>query len=241
MTVTNRMRFAPPSFWVWGLKLGVVTVVCFALVRQSRGEDSEEPMLKKCEAMMPRVATTTDVDLLYTCANFYWHHPQFDRTPAYAKEIKIYRRLLEVDPSNIDNYSLLSWFLWSDWVTWKKDPKKMPGGKNLAAEAVKVLENGAKVHPKDGDYYYKAAQIIEPLARHYLPEDYAFVIKNYLLADQFANRAYLKTQSRLFIACIYRDQKKPKQAVAWYRKVLEVDPQNRDALLNLKELGTAAK
>jgi hypothetical protein len=98
-----------------------------------------------------------------------------------------------------------------------------------------------QVHPKDGDYYYKAAQTIEPLARHYLPEYYAFVIKNYSLADQFSKRADTKTQSRLFIACIYRDQKKPQQAIAWYGRVLEVDRQNRDALRNLKELGTSAK
>jgi cytochrome c-type biogenesis protein CcmH/NrfG len=67
------------------------------------------------------------------------------------------------------------------------------------------------------------------MARYYLPQYWAFVEESFTLAYENATNDKEKVRSLLNLGHSYRMQKENELAVATYRRVLEVDPNNRPA------------
>ena len=177
-------------------------------------------------------------EILDVCTDYFGHHPDPSGSPhGFASSVACIKRRIEIDPQDIEAYTLSAWLLWSDWVTWKLHPKRIPDGQGKVEEAVRLIKIGRAANPANAAYHLDAAQTLEPLARHHRPELMAFVIRYYLYAEDLATETALQIRVRLSLGHRYRQQGKTDDAIRWYQKVLEIDPENRVAQRYLDKLG----
>jgi tetratricopeptide (TPR) repeat protein len=210
----------------------------------SDSEDSVSPTAhvyegsaSTCQAALQNLAQVTDIDLLNDCMEYYWHHGDEENPPgSYNNTIALGRRWVQVDPQATQTYTVVAWLLWSKWVTWSNHPEQMPDGATKAQEAIDLLLVGRAANSTDGDYHLDCGNTILPLAKFHLPQYYPFVEKSFQLADQYFTDPAKKVRTRLNLGHTYRYENKKAEAIAAYKSVLEIDPNNTVAIRYLKEL-----
>ncbi len=214
------------------MKLFLSLVLAISMVSVVSAND-----FRRCEKLMDNLGTSTDLNLINICSEFYWHHQQYDRPVAsYSNIIKLMKRYVEVDPYTIDEYTTAAWLLYSQWVHYKKDPEGRAYGKDKDIEAVAILVQGREFHLEDAYYHFWAGAQIEPMARHHDEKYYEFVLESYHLAEIHAKDQKILVRSRLSLGHTYRVLNETAIAISWYKKVLEVDPNNKIAKNYLKQL-----
>ena len=201
--------------------------------------DREKAMLWGLENLEALVSVSV-IDVL---SDYLWHNQQLDSPPgSYNGIIAFLERRIELYPMNYSQYADAAWLWWSKWVTWKKNPDKMPDGEGGVEKAIELLHKGRAANPESAKYFFDAAMTISSLARYHLPEKYEFV-ENFILKaeelvdDEGDQRKHVRI--RLSVAHMYRIREKHGKAIEWYRKVLEVEPENEIALRYLKRLEAA--
>ena len=193
--------------------------------------------LAKCESTLKTLNQQTDLDVMNSCIEFYWHNGEYDDPPgSYNKLIRLGKRMVAVDPEQTGIYTMTAWLLWSKYATWRNHPENMPDGATKADEAMELLYQGRRANPEDAAYHNDCGDTITGLAQNYLPNLWAFVEESYRLADRYASESALKVRARLSLGHILRKQKKKSEAIKAYESVLEIDPTNRSALRILEEL-----
>ncbi|MFP4176128.1 MAG: tetratricopeptide repeat protein [Candidatus Brocadiia bacterium] len=165
-------------------------------------------------------------------SDYLWHNQGLDSPPgSYNGILKLLDRRIELDPMNNSQYCDAAWLWWSKWVRWKDNPEEMPDGEEGVEKALKLLKKGRAANPKDPEYYFEAAMTINPLARFHVSEQYDFVEAFLLRAEELVSEENdeMLVRVRKSIAHMYRLREMPERAIQWYRKVLEVDPENEVA------------
>lgn len=225
---------------VFGLfAVAVFSVSCFA--QESGAAQIMNPILRRggvlqgkmnpaetCPKVAANLQNVYNQDVLYDCINYYWHHSGDELRD---KTIAMHYRLTELDPHNADIYGSCAWLLWSKWVNWTKDPVNCPGGEGKKEESVALFEKGLKINQNSLEY-------AEAYASHMYGflEDWAASIKLWQRVDSMASDVHTKSLARRSVAHSYRKLGQIESAKEWYRKVLEVDPENTVAKNWLKEL-----
>ena len=195
-------------------------------------EGNDEGSQEQCAQVMKKLDFISDLDPLYTCSAFYWHNGEFDNPPgSYNNMIKINYRVLVLDPTDADTYSTTAWLLWSKWVTWTKDPQAMPDGESKKDESISIFEKGIRYNRYNALFYNEYANHMFGFIG-----DFDKAIELYKLTNEFALQDKLRVQARLSVARCYRHIGQIESAKEWYKAVLEIDPQNQNALKSLREL-----
>ena len=176
-------------------------------------------------------------EVLDVCTDYFGHHSDPRGSPyGFGRSVACINRRIELDPQDIEAYTLSAWLLWSDWVTWKLYPNRIPDGRGKAEEAIRLIKLGRAANPANAAYHFDAAQTLEPLARHHRPELMPFVIQYYLYAEALATGTALRVRVRLNLGHRFRQQGQTEEAIRWYQAVLEIDPENRVAHRYLDKL-----
>ena len=173
-------------------------------------------------------------DILEFCADYFWHYPS---SPGFDSVIACNNRSVELNPQLIELYTANAWLLWSDWVSWKLDPESMPDKQDNVDEALRMLRQGHDANPSSAAYHLDAAQTIVPLAYHHRPDLFDVVTRYYLYAEELASDENMRIRIRKQLGHSYRKQELNREAIRWYRAVLELEPDNKVALRYLKMLG----
>ncbi|MCH8215874.1 MAG: tetratricopeptide repeat protein [Planctomycetes bacterium] len=169
-------------------------------------------------------------EILDVCTDYFGHHSDPRGSPyGFGSSVACINRRIEIDPQDIEAYTLNAWLLWSDWVTWKLHPNRISDGEGKAEEAVRLIKKGRAANPDSAAYHFDAALTLEPLAHHHRPELMPFVIRYYLYAEDLATETALRIRIRLNLGHRFRQEGKTEEAIRWYRAVLEIDPENRVA------------
>ena len=169
-------------------------------------------------------------EILDVCTDYFGHHSDPRGSPyGFGRSVACINRRIELDPQDIEAYTLNAWLLWSDWVTWKLHPDRISDGEGKAEEAVRLIKKGRAANPDSAAYHFDAALTLEPLAHYHRPELMPFVIRYYLYAEDLATETALRVRIRLNLGHRFRQQGKTEEAIRWYRAVLEIDPENRVA------------
>ena len=217
--------------------LAALTDVNWAVIEmpQAYGDDDEGVSLEQCSKVIKNLNFVWDKEILYSCSAFYWHNGGYDDPPSsYNNVIKIHYRLLTLDPRDVDTYGTTAWLLWSKWVTWKKDPQAMPDGEGKKDESIRIFDNGITYNRRNALFYNE-------YAGHMLGflKDYERAIELYKRTDELATDNKLREQARLNVARCYRHIGQNESAIIWYKAVLEINPQNQNAINALAELEAA--
>lgn len=204
----------------------------FATEKAERFSDADQIIYELGEQVLQDLNGQQDTDLLRECMGFYIDNQQFDSPQgSYNKAIRLGYQIVSVDHKDIDTYTTMAWLLWSKWVSWTKNPNRMPDGEGKADQAIKLLNWGKQWNQKSGRFYKESADTIWPLAKYYRADLYEFVIENYRKADLLAGSDDLiKIRIRLNLGHAYRQINENKIAISWYKKVLEIAPNNEVAL-----------
>jgi tetratricopeptide (TPR) repeat protein len=182
----------------------------------------------------------TDVGFIMTLSDTIWHNHNLDRPPGSFNDIiRFQYRILDIDPGLADVYSTIAWLLWSKWVTWTREPERMPDGDSKLEEALAVLERGAEANAQDAAYMYEAAKVLNPVVRFHRPDLSGTVIEYLLKAYSLEKEPQKQIRIRLDIAHQYRHAGNVAEAAEWYRRALEIDPQQPVACQYLKQLENA--
>lgn len=180
-----------------------------------------------------------DPDVAVALGEHLWHHQDEDSPPgSYNGIIAFAYRQVELDPQAVRAYTDTAWLLWSKWVSWKQDPERMPDGEHRVEEALALVRRGSEANPDSARYHYDAGMTLMPLARSHLPDLYP-VVNRYLeraeaLTDDLKRRGLIRRQ----LGHNYRLMGETDAAAQWYRRALELDPDNgpaRDCLKRLLE------
>ena len=152
-------------------------------------------------------------EILDVCTDYFGHHSDPRGSPyGFGRSVACINRRIELDPQDIEAYTLNAWLLWSDWVTWKLHPDRISDGEGKAEEAVRLIKKGRAANPDSAAYHFDAAQTLEPLARHHRPELMPFVIQYYLYAEALATGTALRVRVRLNLGHRFRQQGKTEEA-----------------------------
>jgi len=173
-------------------------------------------------------------DILDLCAEYFWHNSPSSN---FSEVIACTNRRIELEPQVVEPYTTNAWLMWSEWVSWKLDPRKMPEGQGQADEAIRLIRKGRAANPHSAEYHLDAAETIAPLAQHHRPELTDFVIRYYLYAEELATDRDMQIRIRKSLGHRFREQDKIPEAIQWYRAVLALDHDNKVALRYLKKFG----
>lgn len=203
----------------------------FALEKGQGTSDSDRLDYEFHESVLQDISRQYDTELLRESMGFYLDNQQFDSPEgSYNKAIRLGYQIVNVDRRDIDTYTTMAWLLWSKWVSWNKEPNRMPDGGGKADEAVELLNWGKQWNQKSARYYKESADTIWPLAKYYRADLYDFVIENYRKADLLAEaNDLLRIRVRLNLGHVYRQTGQKRPAMFWYRRVLEIAPKNEVA------------
>ncbi len=177
-------------------------------------------------------------EILDLCAEYFWHNSP---SSSFSEVIACTNRRIELAPQVVEPYTTNAWLMWSEWVSWTLDPKKMPKGKGQVDEAIRLIRKGRAANPHSAEYHLDAAETIAPLAHHHRPELMDFVIRYYLYAEELATDRDMQIRIRKGLGHRFREQDKIPEAIQWYRAVLALDPDNRVALRYLENFGAASR
>ena len=194
------------------------------------GHQHEKVDFETCEKTVAHLPYESDLDLLNSCIEWYWHNGGADL--GWKKIIKIGYRIVDVDPQQTQTYTVIAWLLWSKWVTWDKDHAQMPDGEKKVEEALALLYRGRAANPEDADYHNDCGNTMAPLAQFHRPEVWPFVTESFRLADRYAATNQLRLRARISLGHAYRRQKMWNEALTAYSTALAIDPNNRTSLLN---------
>lgn len=200
--------------------------------------ESDQGIYEFGERVLQDLNYQHDTELLRECMGFYLDNQQFDSPQgSYTKAIRLGYQIVTIDHKDIDTYTTMAWLLWSKWVCWTKNPNRMPDGEGKADEAVDLLNWGKQWNLKSERFYKESADAIWPLAKYHRTDLYDFVIENYRKADLLAgSNDLLRVRIRLNLGHIYRQINEKKPATYWYKRVLEIAPNNEVAARYLAHL-----
>ncbi len=210
---------------------------CFAAGVNAVADEGTGPE-PDCLLVLSTVQSQTDLALLEFCADDFWHHPEKEPLPgSFNAILTLGNRMLELEPLQEDLYGTLAWLLWSKWATWHRSPSEMPDGAGKDLQAIEMLQRGGRLFPDSPSYWASAVAVIFPLAKAYQPGLYPMLIDWSLKVDRLGD---LKQQvrARLDLGLLHLRLQQMEEAKVWFRRVLEIDPENPTAIRKLKELGT---
>lgn len=209
-----------------------------AIGKEQCVSESDQGMHEFGERVLQDLNCQYDTELLRECMGFYLDNQQFDSPQgSYTKAIRLGYQIVTVDRKDIETYTTMAWLLWSKWVCWTKNPDRMPDGEGKADEAVDLLNWGKQWNLKSGRFYKESADTIWPLAKYHRTDLYDFVIENYRKADLLAgSNDLLRIRIRLNLGHIYRQINEKKPAIYWYKRVIEIAPNNEVAARYLARL-----
>lgn len=202
------------------------------------GADQDHLIYEMSEQVLLDLPCQYDTGMLKECMGFYIDNQQFDSPPgSYNKAIQIGYRIVTIDHKDIDTYTTMAWLLWSKWVSWTKNPNRMPDGEGKADQAVELLNWGKQWNQNSERFYKESADTIWPLAKYYRTDLYKFVIENYRKAELLAGENdSVKVRIRLNLGHAYRQIHEKQNAIYWYKRALELAPANDVALRCLASL-----
>jgi tetratricopeptide (TPR) repeat protein len=222
-------------FWSF-LVLGFLCIGKMALAHDPK----KKPTLETCLSVAQEAESVQDIDLLEVCSEYFWHHQQHDRPRgSYNLMLKLDSRRLVLEPENLSLWSQVAWILWSKWVMWKNNPQGVPpgfDGEGKDEEAIALLTRGRSHHAENPLYHWEAGLTIYRLARFHAPKHFPFAIESFGLAEKYASDSEFKVRCRLLTADSYKHMGKKEEAINWYRKVLEIDPENSSAKEGIEKL-----
>jgi hypothetical protein len=195
-----------------------------------------------CANLVANINKSRNVELMYECYDFYWHGGNDPLGGQFTSMVKIGRRVVAVNPQDAQMYTGTAWLEWSGYVTWLKNPSEVPDGAGRADSAVQLLNQGLKYLGEDPLFRKDVADTIWPLAKNYRKDFFPFVITNYEAMLDLTKDVKLKVRAALNIGHIYRrDLQDTALAIVWYKKVLEMEPDNKVAKNYLEQLDTDSK
>ena len=211
-----------------------VQTVDWSIKDLDRGSEQTVDWARTAAWIQEHLEQVFSTDILDQCAEYVWHNSPSSN---FSEVIACTNRRIELDPQVIEPYTTNAWLMWSEWVAWKLDPKKMPGAQGQTDEAIRLIRKGRAANPGSAEYHLDAAETMAPLARHHRPDLTDFVIRYYLYAEELATDKDMQIRIRKGLGHRFREQDKIPEAVQWYQAVLALDRQNKVALRYLKKYG----
>ncbi|HQU30386.1 MAG: hypothetical protein HRU72_12770 [Planctomycetia bacterium] len=210
----------------------------FAIEKVEGISNPDQSIYDLSERVLQDLEWQYDTEQLRECMGFYIDNQQFDSPQgSYNNAIRIGYQIVAINHKDIDTYTTMAWLLWSKWVSWTKNPNRMPDGERKADQAVELLNWGEKWNQKSVRFYKESADTIWPLAKYHRTDFYKFVIENYRKAELLSGANDLsKVRIRLNLGHAYRQIREKKTAIYWYKKVLEIAPTNETAIRYLAHL-----
>jgi tetratricopeptide (TPR) repeat protein len=141
-----------------------------------------------------------------------------------------------LEPQAASTYCDTAWLLWSRWVSWKRDHEAMPVGEGGDKAAHALLLKGRQANLDSAPYHINAGMTMWGVATYHDATYYDFVLDSFHLAEEHAADMKTLIQARLLVGHAYRKMDKPDEAIAAYRRVLDVDPQHEIATRLIDEL-----
>ncbi len=225
-----------------GFRLSRQQTLDFQIKGTNGGKNQETDMKTATLWAVKNPESVYEQNVLIRCSNYMWHHQALDDPPgSFNGIIELTFRRVELQPKMVDPYSTIAWLLWSKWVTWKKSPEDMPDGKGGIKKAIRVLRQGKVPNSKNPEYYFEAATTMMPVAQNHRPEIYRFVTDYLKQANKLAQDDGMHAETRKVLGHCYRHMEKPEKAIAWYRKVLDVESDHKIAKKYIRKLRQADK
>ena len=209
----------------------LVSVMAFASEQHAANSDRD------CERLVAQLSKSKNLKLMYECMDFYWHGGLDPLGGQFTSIIKIGRRAVEINPTDAATYTNIAWLEWSGYATWLKYPSEVPDGAGRADRAVQLLNQGLKYLGNDANYRKDIADTIWPLAKNYRKDLLPFVVTHYEAAFNLSTDVKIKVRAALNIGHVYRRDIQDKAlAIFWYKKVLDIEPDNKVAKNYLQQL-----
>ncbi|MEI8346983.1 MAG: tetratricopeptide repeat protein [Pseudomonadota bacterium] len=184
------------------------------------------------------VESGQNLNQIYDCIDFYWHDGEYDNPPgSYNNVIILLKKAAAIDPMQYDNFTTAVWLLYSQYVSWEKDPVNNTWGQGKDQEAVAMVMQGRRYHRNYFPYNLETGMHMLNMARFHLPQYYPLAAECFELAYQSAQNDKERIRALLTLGHTHRYQGQKEEAIAQYQRVLQIDPNNKVALNNIRLLG----
>jgi hypothetical protein len=197
---------------------------------------------QKCLNVIKKIDYVYDENLIVTCIDFFWHSGVYDNF-SYNNVITLNKRLLQLDPTDIETLTNTLWLLYSKWVTWKKDPVVMPDGEGKIDEAFFLIDKYEKYNARNYLFYLNVALQMDALFKYHRNDLIPFSINYYKkvvsLVPRTSSAEAVKSRlrSELNLGHWYSFKNVDiANALVWYKEALITDPANRVAQRRIKEI-----
>lgn len=192
----------------------------------------------QCIRLVHNVQNTRDLELLQTCYDFFWANPDLDPLGGqFTSMILIGKRVVKLVPTAATYYTNTAWLDWSGYATWLRDPESVPDGEFRAEDAIELLESGMPYLGNNLAYLKDCADTIWPLASYHKKNLLPWVVDRYQKVFHLSPDQTIRIRVGLNLGHLYRKDISDKViAIEWYKKVLEIDPDNAVAIKFIKQL-----
>jgi len=197
---------------------------------------------QKCLNVLNKINQIYDANLIVDCVNFFWHHGEYDNG-SYNNVITLNKRLLQLDPKDVDSLTNTLWLLYSKWVSWKKDPTLMPDGENKIDEAFLLINQYEKYNLRNYLFYLNVALQMDALFKFYRNDLIPFSINYYKKVVTLVSRSSSaeavkgRLRAELNLGHWYSFKNADLvSALGWYKEALITDPANRVAQRRINEI-----
>jgi len=190
-----------------------------------------------CNAVLANLSQETNLSVLDDCKDQFWDQGKLDEFVALSY------RCIDLDPNYEVDYEMINWVRLSQYVNEliAAHGAPLPDGDSKVIEAKQIYEQGAPRFKNDPTYFLDVGTTDMNIAfRNNIVEIFPVSLDAFERAETAATQAgntALIIRARLDIGHNYRYAGQKDLAIAAYRRVLLLDPQNPVALHYIALLG----
>lgn len=168
-----------------------------------------------------------------------------DNTTAWTKVIQMGLRSIEISEWRYQHLGAFydndpaventTYAYFNYWSAWKYNPESYPGGEHAIEDSIAVLKRAEKFNAGSATFY----RITADHYRFLFWQDQSWapqLIDSLQKVDTFTKDPRAKLLARLDLGRTYRDLGQTAEAIAWFRRALEINPKSIVALEQIRKL-----
>ena len=232
------LALIPPE----GIIMRLLLVFAILFSQLSFADDQHDKNSKLCFSVLKNLDQVDDLDTLNLCTDFFWHNGGYDNG-SFNNVIAIQKRVVQIDPSDVESITSVVWLLWSKWVTWKKNPADMPDGELKVDEALQFINQYENSNLSNSEFYLRVALQLDPLLKNHRPDLIPVSIRFYTKVTLLVSRVsspelkMRRLRAELNLGHWYSFKNTDLQkALFWYSEALQTDPNNKVAKRRIDEI-----